>query len=268
VSGADTLMRVDTQDPPWKAVRAFRENGLALVHLHNVSGGVLAGDRLKLRIDVGAGAKAQVTSTSATRLYRHRAGSRESRQHTSITVGKGGLLEYLPDSLIPFAGSRHSQRTDVRLDEGASLFWWEVLAPGRQAMGETFAFDWLSIETDLRSATRPLVLERYRLEPLRRPMESQARMGEYKHMASFYAIQVGCPMASIRKLEEELAGIAQAVSRPGSMIWGASALASDGVIVRGLSATGRELPATLTRLWSAARRFLTAEDAVPPRKQR
>ena len=36
-------------------IRAFPQaNGGALVHLHNVSGGVLAGDRLLLQIAVGA----------------------------------------------------------------------------------------------------------------------------------------------------------------------------------------------------------------------
>jgi hypothetical protein len=99
-------MRVGAQDPPWKVIRAFEQpNGGALVHLHNVSGGILAGDRLSLHIDVGAGAIAQVTSTSATRLYRHRAGAPDSEQHLSISVAEGAVLEYLPDAIIPFAGS-------------------------------------------------------------------------------------------------------------------------------------------------------------------
>ena len=74
-------MRVERQDPPWKVVRAFpQEGGMVLVHLHNVSGGVLAGDRLGLKIEVAAGASAQITTTGATRLYRHRAGAPDSQQ--------------------------------------------------------------------------------------------------------------------------------------------------------------------------------------------
>jgi len=260
-------MRVGSQDPPWKVIRAFPQtNGGTLVHLHNVSGGVLAGDRLALRIDVGTGAIAQVTSTSATRLYRHRAGAADSEQHVSISVAKGGVLEYLPDALIPFAGARHVQRTTATLSDNATLLWWECLAPGRQAMGEQFVFERLQVETAVRSNIRPLLLENFVLEPRLRSLESTARLSVYSHAATFYAFQVGRPASDLRELESILAEIAREVSCPGVTIWGASALASDGVIVRGLSATARDLPSTLVKFWTAARLFLTGGEAVPPRK--
>lgn len=268
-SDRGTHLKVDTQEPPWKVVRAFRQaNDGALVHLHNLSGGVLAGDCLSLRVDVGADAVAQVTSTGATRLYRHRAGASDSEQRTEISVAENGLLEYLPDALIPFAGSRHVQRTTVTLANRASFFWWEVLAPGRQAMGELFAFERLRVETLVRSGDRPLIIENFLLEPRARAMQSAARLGSYLYTASFGVIQVGRAAADLRRLEAKLSEVAGEVSRPGVMIWGASALASDGVMVRGLSATARDLPATLVRFWKTARYFLTGEEAVPPRKMK
>jgi urease accessory protein len=260
-------MHVEAVEPPWKVVRAFPvANRGTLVHLHNVSGGIVAGDSLALSMDVGEGAVAQVTSTGATRLYRHRGGAFPSEQRTTIAVAKDGLLEYLPDSLIPFAGSRHIQSTRVSLADRATFFWWEVLAPGRQAMGEEFAFDTLRIETSVLSPARPLILENYRLNPGTKAMQAAARMGGHLYAANFYAFQVGRPPADFRILESKLSEIACEASRPGGTIWGASALAYDGVAVRGLSATAREIPATLARFWSAARLFLTGEDAVPPRK--
>jgi urease accessory protein len=262
-------MRVDAQDPPWKVVRAFPQaNGGALVHLHNVSGGIIAGDRLSLKIAVGPRATAQVTSTGATRLYRHRAGAPDSEQHLSISVAEGAVLEYLPDALIPFAGSRHVQRTTATLADQATFFWWEFLAPGRQAMGEQFAFERLQVETAVRSRLRPLVLENFVLEPNIRSVESTARLGGYTHTATLFAFQVGRSSSDLCRLESILAELAREASRPGVTIWGASALASDGVIVRGLSATARDLPATLARFWTTARRFLTGEEAVPPRKMK
>jgi urease accessory protein len=267
--GRSTQMRVDTQEPPLKVVRAFQqENGAALVHLHNVSGGILAGDRLSLQIDVGPGAVAQVTSTGATRLHRHRVGARDSEQNVSFNVAEGGLLEYLPDAVIPFAGSRYVQRTSVALANRATFFWWEVLAPGRQASGEEFLFQRLRLETELRSATRPLLLENFLLEPSERPLRSAARFGKYTHTASFVACQIGLSPTKLRELEQALTEVSGACTLPGVTIWGASALASDGVIVRGLSATARDLPATLARFWNTARIFLTGEEAVPPRKMK
>ncbi len=266
-AGGRTQMRVDTQEPPLKVVRAFRQdNGAALVHLHNVSGGVLAGDRLSLRIDVGPGAAAQVTSTGATRLHRHRAGAPDSEQNMKIDVAESGLLEYLPDAVIPFARSRHVQRTSVSLADGATFFWWETLAPGRQASGEEFLFDRLRLETAIRSDGRPLLLENFLLEPQERPLMSSARLGKYTHTVSFVACQVGLPPSKSRELEQTLNQLAGACTLPGVTIWGASALATDCVVVRGLSATARDIPATLARFWSTARLFLTGEEAVPPRK--
>lgn len=258
-------MRVGAQEAPWKVVRAFPQERGTLVHLHNVSGGVVAGDALALNIEVGAKASAQVTSTGATRLYRHRDGALHSEQRTTISVGEDGLLEYLPDALIPFAGSRHFQRTHVQLGRGATFFWWEVVAPGRQAMGESFAFDSLHIETSVRSS-RPLLLENFLLEPRAKALDSTARLGPHLHTANFYAFRVGRSAADLRELESKLSEIASEVSRPGGNIWGASALASDGVVVRGLSATSRDLGATLARFWTTARLHLTGEVAVPPRK--
>ena len=141
-------LSVDRQDPPWKVVRAFHApGGSTLVHLHNVSGGVLAGDRLALDVEVEAGAAAQITTTGATRLYRHRAGAGDSEQRTTISVGRSPARVLAGSSdplrrLASCAAHRHSAG-----DKGASLFWWEILAPGRQAAGERFAFERLRMES-------------------------------------------------------------------------------------------------------------------------
>jgi urease accessory protein len=260
-------MRLDMQQPPWRVVRAFtQDDGGSLVHLHNVSGGVLSGDHLTLQIDVGRASVAQITTTGATRLYRHRPGYADSQQHVKIHVGEGALLEYLPDALIPFAGSRHLQATSISLAKGATLFAWDILAPGRQAMGETFAFDSLRILTELRSGQRPLLLENLVLDPAKRPLDSAARLGPYTHLANFYACSVGVPAAKWRQLESKLNEFCSARSEPGVMIWGASTLVSDGISVRGLSLTARDVPATLAAIWSIAKRFLTGDDAILPRK--
>src|ERR1700685_3772106 len=97
-----TVLAASHQEPPLRVVRAFRqEDGAALVHLHNVSGGLLGGDRLALMVNVGAGACVQITTTGATRIYRSRAGAPATTQSNEITVGEDGLLEYLPDAVIP-----------------------------------------------------------------------------------------------------------------------------------------------------------------------
>ena len=265
--GGDTRLAVTEQQPPWRVLRAFPiEDGGALAHLQNVSGGVLAGDQLEMEIHVAAGAIAQVTTTGATRLYRHRAGAEDSSQQTRIHVGAEACLEYLPDMTIPFAGARHQQSTSVYLEPGANFFWWEVLAPGRQAMGERFAFDHLRIANEIRTAERPLLQEKILLEPARRRMESEARMGPYTHAASFYAIRCGEPAARWLELEEELNRSCAEFSKAGHIIGGSSALAADGIAVRALSDSALPLPRLLAHVWRISKRFLTGRDAILPRK--
>ena len=260
-------LRVRRQDPPWKVVRAFAlpESG-ALVHLHNVSGGVLAGDRLALDVEVEAGAAAQITTTGATRLYRHRAGAGDSEQRSTFSVGDGALLEYLPDVVIPYAGSRHLQRTEIRLGRGSTLFWWEILAPGRLAAGERFAFDRLRVQTEVNAGARAVMREDFVLTPADKDLASAVRMFEYSHTVSLCAIQEGRPAAFWRGLEDRLNGIAQERTQPGEAVWGVSSLVSDGIVVRGLSVSGRFIYEALIEFWRTARVAIIGQDAVPPRK--
>jgi urease accessory protein UreH len=104
------------------------------------------------------------------------------------------------------------------------------------------------------------------MQPGSRPLDSPARLGDYTYMAAFYAIQVGRPARDLRELERQLSEIAIRESRPGCTIWGTSALASDGVVVKGLGTSAHPIPSTLAGFWTAARRFLIGDAPVPPRK--
>lgn len=259
--------RIERQDPPWKVVRAFAQpGGGRLVHLNNVSGGVLAGDRLALDVVVEEGTAAQITTTGATRLYRHRPGESDSEQHATFRVGEGAQLEYLPDPVIPYAASRHHQRTEFRLAHGAMLFWWEVFAPGRFAAGERFAFERLRIDAQIYAAERLILREAYLLQPELKELSSPVRMSEYSHMASFCAVQVERPAAFWRALEERFREMARVQTAPGQAVWGASALVSDGILVRGLAASGRSIHSSLVEFWKAARLVMTGMSPTPPRK--
>jgi urease accessory protein len=262
-----TVLATCIQQAPLRIVRAFPvSDGAALVHMHNLSGGVLGGDRLELEVHAGAHARAQLTSTGATRIYRRREGLPPAIQRTSIKVHEHGLLEYLPDPLIPFAGSRYCQDTRIELAEGAGLFWWETVAPGRDAAGEVFAYDLLQISLDLRALDRPIALERLRLEPALRPLSSPARLGPYRYFATFYICRVGVDPARWSALEAELSDEAQRRSCAGVEIWGVSTLPAHGLVVRALSRSGSAIAAGLPSFWHTARRELYGQAVALPRK--
>ena len=93
--------------------------------------------------------------------------------------------------MIPFAGARYRQETTIELADGAGLFWWETVAPGRTARGELFAYDSLQFRLDLTAQGLPLAQERVALDPMRRSLQSAARLGPYLYFANFYVCRVG-----------------------------------------------------------------------------
>jgi urease accessory protein len=262
-----TILVGSHQDPPLKVVRAFTlADGSAFAHLHNVSGGLLGGDQLALSVNVGAGASVQLTTTGATRIYRPREEASPVIQVSEITVGENALLEYVPDAIVPFAGARYAQRTTIHLAPGAGLFWWEILAPGREARGEIFAYECVEMGTDILARGRPIAAERVRLEPLRRKLSDLARLGPYRYWVTFYVCRVGLNANECLAVERKLREVAESLGRPGELAIGISTLVAHGLVIRCLARRGRGVLPTLHHLWNAAKLFLYDCVAVPPRK--
>ncbi len=113
VRGERTCLARKRVAPPLVVQRALYLDqalpDMAFIYLANPTAGILQGDHLKIRVKVAPGAKAHLTTQSATKVFAMPDGS--ALQETELTVEKGGYLEYLPDQLIPFRGARFSQRT-------------------------------------------------------------------------------------------------------------------------------------------------------------
>ena len=263
---ARTQLNLLEQCQPLKIVRAFHlQGGAALVHLHNLSGGVLAGDRLSVDLDIGPSARAQITSTGATRLYRSRLHAAPAELAMHVCAHQDALLEYLPDPLIPFAGSRYRQQTVVDLEHDAGLFWWDTVAPGREARGEVFSYHHLHLTFELRVRGVPIAIERGDLDPITRPLKSVARMGPYRYFSTFYVCRAGTSENQWRTLEKQLAEVAGQLSSP-MIIWGLGRLPAHGLVVRALSRNGRDIAEGLVTFWRVAKQALYGEVAIIPRK--
>jgi urease accessory protein len=262
-----TVLAGSHQEPPLRVVRAFALcDGAALVHLHNVSGGLLGGDRLALTVKVGANAAAQITTTGATRIYRARIETPATTQVNEIVVDTGALLEYLPDAVIPFAGARFSQRTTIRLGDDAGLFWWDILAPGREARGEIFAYESVELRIDLSACGRLIGAERVRLEPEKRKVASLARIGAYRTWGTFYICRVGVAAARWLELESELREQLALPNRREDALWGVSTLTAHGLVARCVAKHGRDVLPGLQSVWRMAKLRLYGREAILPRK--
>lgn len=266
-STARTILAASLQQPPLKVVRAFsRDDGSALAHLHNVSGGLLGGDELALRVRVSSGAHVQLTTTGATRIYRpgdQRAGSVLTSE---INIAENAILEYVPDALIPYAGARFRQYTTIRLSDGAGFFWWEVFAPGREARGEVFEYESLEIATDVFVREKLIAAERARLAPHERPASSLARLGPFRHCATFYICRVMQGATIWLNLEKHLRETAAMLQPRGRVFWGISTLLAHGLVLRCLAEHGSDILPGLHAIWRAAKLALYGTAPISPRK--
>jgi urease accessory protein len=254
------------QDPPWKVVRAFpNPAGESLVHLNNVSGGVFGGDHLSLHIALAPHASAQITTTGSTRVYRPRENAADALQVSEIHLGKGALLEYLPDSVIPFRDARFEQSTDVHLESGATLLWWEIIAPGRVASDESFAYASLRINNRVLSQGQPIYVDRMHFCPQQVRLSSPARFGKFRYLTSFMICRSSEHPDTWIALEQMLREISQQRSNA-CTLWGATALVADGLLVRGLSLSAVHIMEDLFCFWSSAKSYLCGRAASPPRR--
>jgi urease accessory protein len=135
----------------------LERGGAAALLLLNPTGGLLGGDRLEARVELGPGAHACLSTPSATRVYRSEI---PAVQRFSATLGPGAVLEWLPDHVIPSCGARLVQSTDVALGAGATVLVADAWATGRLARSEPWGFRALDTALAVRDDGGLLLRER------------------------------------------------------------------------------------------------------------
>ncbi|MGX5697582.1 urease accessory protein UreD [Agromyces soli] len=156
------------QKTPLQIMRPLYYNPLRpdmpYTYVMTTGGGVLHGDRQRTELRFGEGSSAHVTTQAHTKLYRMETGYATAL--VNIEAEAGAYVEYLPDPLIPFRGSRYYQRTAVVLHEEASLVTGETIYAGRLTRGERYEYDAYASDFEVRRPDgRPVAFDRVRLVP-------------------------------------------------------------------------------------------------------
>ncbi len=102
----------------------------------NVSGGIVGGDRLRLKLGANRAASVAITTQAAEKVYR--SSGTTSEMEITIDVARDACLEWMPQETILFDGARFRRRTDVRLAPASRLITGELTVFGRRARGEGF----------------------------------------------------------------------------------------------------------------------------------
>jgi urease accessory protein len=231
--------------------------GMAFAVIQSVSGGVLQGDRLAIEVTARAGARAHITTQSATKLYRME--RNYATQRITVRVEATAYAEFLVDYLIPYRGARLYQEIELCVAEGGTLLFWDALAPGRVAFGESFAYDLLVTRvraSDEAGALRfadTLVLDPARADPRRAGL-----LGDYRNLGTLYVLTDRADAATLAdRLHDCLQGIEGLDGSASRLPRG------DGAVARVRGTSMAPVQTACLHAWRVARELLLGVDAPP-----
>lgn len=232
---------------------------LAWLFMITTSGCVLQGDRLALEVTLAAGARAHVTTQSATKV--HSMDANYAVQTQSIALADGAYLEFLPEPLIPHRRARFLSDTRITIAPTATLLYAEILQPGRKHHhpDECFGATLLSLAV---SAERPdgrtLFTEKLVIEPARRPLRQTGVMDSFDVLGNVILLT---PKDAADRIH---ARVGADVDAANGVAFGACSLPNDaGLIFKVLGGETAQVKAKVREFWAVAREEITGA-AIPP----
>ncbi len=191
---------------PWHLDPALP--GLAAAYLQTPAGGLIQGDRTRLRIDCGAHTQVHLTTQAAEKIHTMTANC--AVQHVQFTLQSGAYMEYCPEPIILFPGARFAQSLEVRLGQEACLFLSEVYLSRRAGDGTTFNVfsSRLRVRDD---EDRLLLHERSFALPHHHRLDGPGVLGDSPVWGQAFLVGPEVPAGCVRDLHEILASVAGVV---------------------------------------------------------
>lgn len=233
---------------------------MAFVYVHNPSGGVFEADRLIVELRLRRHARVHVSTPSATKIFGAEGGVSASQRMT-IDMEEGAYLEYVPDPIIPLKMACYEQYTLMRMATGATAVLSEIVACGRFAAGEMFAYSRLQFRTAVEIDGVPTCKDAFELVPDSMPLGGPGLFAEHRFIATVLVLAPGTlPAALDRRLDDAARSVAG--------VYGAASILpkNAGIIVRALCPTPSAAREIVDLAWGEARRSLLGHPPPPIRK--
>jgi urease accessory protein len=131
---AGRTQAIERADAGGYRVRFPRSAGACEAVLINTGGGMAGGDNMRAEIALDGGAAAVVTTQAAEKTYRSQGALTEI--DIDIDLASGSQLDWLPQEMILFCGSRWRRKLTADMAADASLTTAESIVFGRVAMNE------------------------------------------------------------------------------------------------------------------------------------
>ena len=262
--GDRTVFGRTSCETPWHLLPPIYldDSGSAYTLLMNPSGGLVGGDHLSIDVSVGPQAHVLISTPSANRVYRSL--NQDAVQDVRIEVGEGGILEWMPEHTIPFAGSRFRQCIHAKLGAGATLVLWDAIASGRIAHGERWRF--ASLENDIRIAipSEVVVREHYVLIPAEAPA-GIGMVADWDYVGSLFVVGDAVLSTHWASLEAAMWEVLEKW-RDQDLLGGVSQPSVPGVVVKLVAKSAPVMTQVLMDLWAEVRSILWRRPAAILRK--
>jgi urease accessory protein len=244
---------------PLVVQRPFFPEGRAVCHvvLLHPPGGIVGGDRLRIDVDVGAGASALVTTPAAAKIYRSAGAVSGVRQ--ALRVAAGGALEWLPNEGILHDGAAVELHTSVELEPGARFIGIDMLCFGLPARGERWTRGRCRQRIELARGGSPLAIERGVLDGGAAVHDARWGLGGAGVLATLFATPAAPPPV-IEALR------ARAASLPPDDLAGVTLVGGGEVVAcRYLGSSAERARGFLHQAWSLLRPAVIGRQACAPR---
>lgn len=229
------------------------ERGCHLCILHP-PGGVVAGDSLKVSVNLGADARALLTTPAAGKVYRSH--GPQALVEQTLAVATGATLEWLPLETIIYDQARAHLQTRVDLAQGAAFVGWELICLGLPASGQAFRAGQVRQDLEVWQEGQPLLLERSRYQGGSPALASRWGLGGSLVSGTMLATGGGA---------ELLAMVRTGVSELGLPGRFAATLVSGLIVCRYLGWEAEAARAHFLRAWEIMRPAVAGQAACPPR---
>ena len=252
--GATAVARL-YQKTPLRAFLPRHDCGdLAVAAIANVGGGLVGGDHASVRVGIGPGAAALVTTQAAEKVYRSLGA--DCRIETRIEVAAGGWLEWCPQETILFDRARLRRSLVLDLAPDARDMLGETLVLGRLASGERARSGLLHDRIEIRDVGRLRWRDVLRLAgDFDETVDAAAGLAGARVVTTF--AYVGPDAAERLELAREL--LSAAPLRMGVTI------VNDVLIVRLLGEDALALRSAFTQFWTGFRAAVAGLPPVLPR---
>lgn len=245
-----TIIKEAYNRVPLKIAKPFYlepESGEIFIYQMNPGGGMVQGDDYYQEITIEPGAQVFLTTQSAAKIYR--SPNSYTRQINLFKLGANALLEYFPDPLIPFAGSRYQGETKVCLSKGSTAFIAEIVTPGRIKRDEVFQYDYFQSKTRVYWEEQLILWDNWRLEPGKGNMKALGMYDGFTHQGSFFIFSERVSQSLVEKIQEILVNNDKVLA-------GASLTVKNGIAIRILGRRADQMEKVIMGCWDLLRREL------------